>query len=122
MKRGFTLVEMLGAIAILAILVAVAYPTIKDAYENSKSKISDKQVSSLEEVARMWGAKNTDRFSETSPYYLTIEELKRSGLAENKDIINPNTKEQLKGCIKISYSSNKYNYTYDIYENVEGCH
>ena len=39
---------------------------------------------------------------------LTIEELKRSGLVENKEILNMDNKEELTGCIKIYYDNNKH--------------
>ena len=70
----------------------------------------------------MWGAQNTDLLSETEPYYLTIDTLKKSGLLENKDILDPETEEKVKGCVKIEYKTNKYVYTYDEYESIEGCH
>ena len=101
MKRGFTLIELIGVIVILGILALIIYPIINDTFIESSENISKSQKESLENVARMWGAQNTESLSETKPYYLTIETLKRSGLLENKDIIDPDTNEEVKGCIKI---------------------
>lgn len=121
-KKGFTLIELIGVITILGILTLIIYPVIKDVFNDSSSNLSKNQKESLENVARMWGTQNTDLLSETEPYYLTIDTLKRSGLLENKDILDPETEEKIKGCIKIEYKTNKYVYTYDEYSNVESCH
>lgn len=121
-KNGFTLIELIGVITLLGILVLIIYPVIDDVFNNSSSNLSESQRESLENIARMWGAQNTDLLSETAPYYLKIEDLKKSGLLENKDILDPETEEKVKGCIKIEYKTNKYVYTYDEYQSIEGCH
>lgn len=121
-NKGFTLVELLGVIIILGLLTLIVYPIINNAFNDSTSKLSNNQKSALENVARIWGTKNTELLSEMEPYYLTIESLKKSGLLENKDILDPETEEQIKGCIKIEYQQNKYVYTYGEYKNVESCH
>lgn len=122
MKRGFTLIELLGVIIILGMIAIIVYPIINNVFVDSSTNLSDNQKESLENIARMWGAQNTDVLSETEPYYLKIEDLKKSGLLENKDILDPDTEEEIKGCIKIEYKTNKYVYTYDEYKNIEGCH
>lgn len=122
MKRGFTLIELIGVIIILGMLVLIIYPVIGSIFDSSNSDLSKNQKESLENVARMWGAQNTELLSETQPYYLTIDTLKKSGLLENKDILDPETEEKVKGCIKIEYQTNKYIYTYGEYENIQSCH
>lgn len=122
MKKGFTLVELIGVIVILGILALIIYPVINGVFIDSSSNLSDSQKKSLENIARIWGTKNTELLSETEPYYLTIDTLKRSGLLENKDILDPGTEEEIKGCIKIEYQTNKYVYAYDEYQDIQGCH
>lgn len=121
-KSGFTLIELIGVITILGVIALIVYPVINDAFLESTTKLSENQKSALENVARIWGTKNTELLSETESYYLTIDALKRSGLLENKDILDPETEEKVKGCIKIEYQENKYVYTYDEYNDVESCH
>ena len=122
MKNGFTLIELIGVIVILGVLTLIIYPIINGVFVDSRNNLSKNQIESLENIARMWGSQNTELLSETEPYYLTIENLKKSGLLENKDILDPETEEEIKGCIKIEYQSNKYVYTYDEYQNIEGCY
>lgn len=121
-NNGFTLAELLGVITLLAIIAAITYPILNGAFKDSTSNLSSEQIESLENVARIWATKNSDELKEEEPRYVTIEELKRSGLIENKEIIDISDKEELKGCIKIYYENNKYNYKYDIYEDVINCH
>ena len=117
-KNGFTLIEVIGTMVILSLILLMVYPVIKDAFNASKGELSEDQMASLENVARIWATKNSDELSEEQPKYLTIEELKRSGLVENKDILKMNSDEELTGCVKIYYENNKYNYKY---ENEENC-
>ena len=117
MKKGFTLAELIGVIIILSILALIVYPIISDSYKDSKKGLSEEQIKSLENVTRIWATNNPEELTEDTPRYVTIEELKRSGLIENKEILDvDNQGTELKGCIKIYYENNKYNYKYDIYE------
>ena len=121
-NKGFTLAELLGVITVLSIIAVITYPILNGTFKDSTSNLSNEQIESLENDARIWATKNSDELKEDQPRYVTIEELKRSGLVENEKIIDISDKEELKGCIKIYYENNKYNYKYDIYEDVINCH
>ena len=112
MKRGFTLVELLAVMIILGMIVLITFPNIQKSFNKSSEKLLEKQIKSIENVARAWGATNNSQFDDC--YILTLENLKKSGLLENKDILNPETKRELDGCVKIMYddSINQYIYTY----------
>ncbi len=119
-KNGFTLTELIGVMVILSIIALITYPIISDSFNSSTSNLSNEQIESLENIARIWATKNSDQLNEEEPRYVTIEELKRSGLLENKEIIDVDNAEELSGCIKIYYENNKYNYEYDNYGEI--CH
>lgn len=122
-KTGFTLIELIGAIVILSIIALIIYPIIDSALNTSTSSLSEEQIRSLENVARIWATKNTDQLNEASPKYVTIQELKDSGLVEDEKILDiEDDSKELKGCIKIYYENNKYNYKYDIYSDIADCH
>ena len=118
MKRGFTLIELLAVIIILGIISLISFPVLKNSFSNSSQNLLDNQIESIENIARLWGTKNVGRLD--SCYILTLEELKTSGLLENKDTINPETKEELNGCIKINYDESINQYTYN-YTEVNLC-
>lgn len=118
-KNGFTLIEVIGTMVILSIILLIVSPIIKDSFNAAKRELTEEQIASLENVARIWATKNSDKLSEEEPKYLTIEELKTNGLIENKEILKMNSKEKLKGCIKIFYDNNKYNYKYE--SSVDTC-
>lgn len=118
MKRGFTLVELLMVIFVLGVIMLITFPKIQSAFNKSSEKLLEKQIQSIENVARTWGAKNINKFNDC--YILTLEDLKKSGLLENKDILNPETKEELDGCIKIAYDESINQYTYN-YTELDFC-
>ena len=112
MKRGFTLIELLGVIIVLGLIALIIIPNINKAFVTSSENLLKSQIESIENISRSWGANNISRIDDC--YILTLDELKRSGLLENTDIINPETDEELDGCVKITYdeSINQYTYTY----------
>lgn len=112
MKRGFTLVELIATILILGVVVLITLPTIQSALSKSREGLLENQIKSIENVARTWGTKNTGKLEDC--YILNFDELKTAGYLQNKDVINPETKEELDGCVKISFdeSINQYTYTY----------
>lgn len=114
MKKGFTLIELLGIMTILGILALLIIPSVQSALSDSREKLFQNQIDSIEKIARSWGTTNIDKVD--SCYILTIDELKKSGLLENVDIINPKTKEELDGCVKVVYESSINQYTYDYTE------
>lgn len=116
-KNGFTLIELIAIMIILSLIILITYPIIQDAFNESKNSLSEEQINSIENIARIWAAKNSNELNEDEPRYLTIEELKRSGLVENKDILKVNSDEELTGCVKIYYENNKYNYEYEDSQN-----
>lgn len=52
-EKGFTLVELLAVIAILAIIVAIAVPTIGNVISNSEEKAKEANVELIENAARL---------------------------------------------------------------------
>ena len=112
-KNGFTLIEVLGVIILLGVLSVIVVPVVRDSIKQSKIKSLDKQKSVIVESAKNWVADNLDELEED---YLTvnIDTLKQTGFLENKEIINPVNKEEMTGCVEITYEEgfNQYKYEY----------
>lgn len=53
-KSGFTLVELLGAIALLGIIIAIAIPTYNHVSESTKKKAYENKASQIELAAEKW--------------------------------------------------------------------
>lgn len=47
MKRGFTLIELIGVIVILGILTLIIYPIVNSVFNESRNNLSESQKESL---------------------------------------------------------------------------
>lgn len=88
MKKGFTLVELLAVIVILAIILAIAVPTISsliDNYQNNTSLINEKIMI---KAAKNYMSTHSELFPESmgSTIEIKLEDLKSSSnLSDIKD-------------------------------------
>ena len=73
MKRGFTLIELLGVITLLGLISLIAIPNIQKAFSDSKEELLEKQITSIENVARTWAVQNNGKLNNC--YILTLEEV-----------------------------------------------
>ncbi len=55
---GFTLVELLAVIVILALLLLVTATAISSQFKNGKDELYDKQLENIKLAANMWGSDN----------------------------------------------------------------
>jgi prepilin-type N-terminal cleavage/methylation domain-containing protein len=64
-KRGFTLVELLGVIVILAILATVAVPSTMSISKKLKVKLYCSKIDFIENAAELYGEDHRDNFTNT---------------------------------------------------------
>ena len=57
-KKGFTLVELLAIIVILAVIALIATPIVKDSIANSKEQALKETINSIERAAYNYGYQN----------------------------------------------------------------
>ena len=104
-KKGFTLVELLAAIIILALLGFIASSSVTQVVKNSKSDLYNAQLESIKLAAEAWGKENIDKIpNEENCKYLTLEVLKEYGLLKDK-VINPKTNTEFSNDLKIKITS-----------------
>lgn len=114
-KKGFTLIEIIGIIILLALIGLLVYPTVIRIIGDSKEELYQKNISEIERMAANWASINEDKLPtiDKRGYYLKLDEMKEGGFIDG-DVINPKTGEPLDGCVGIIYdkSKNRHNYKY----------
>lgn len=91
MKRnGFTFIEILGVITLLALLSIVVLTVVDKNLKDSKSTLSEVQVSNIKSAASMWRTDNIELVPEDGYYTLTLGDLIDSGYIKD-DVIDPNS-------------------------------
>lgn len=119
MKKGFTLVEMLAVIVILAIISLIIFPEVNKMIKNSKQKSYNTQINSLIDATKKMVSKDSTRLPEMidgEKRCITLTELKLAGEIDKDVIDDPrNTSHKLTGVIVIEYSREyqQYIYTYN---------
>ncbi len=140
-KKGFTLVEVLAVVVLLAIIMLIAIPNVWDSLSATKNKISEIEKKQLIEGAETAVLGALDCEKDNYIYIVAEEELKEDGKTANcKDVKeklindgitidvsylqdsylnNQNTKCIYKGQAKVKVSEN-YEVLLDLQEGEEG--
>ena len=110
-KKGFTLVELLATIAILAVLISLSIVVYNRVKENVLNKELDNTISYIEAQARNYA-------NDTNITVISVEDLILEGYIEpddETDIYNPVTNESL-NCyiVKSTYEDGKYTSVLDL--------
>ena len=113
-KKGFTLVELLATIAILAVLISLSIVVYNRVKENVLNKELENTISYIEAQARNYA-------NDTNITVISVEDLILEGYIEpddETDIYNPVTNESL-NCyiVKSTYEDGKYTSTLDLEKN-----
>ena len=113
MKKGFTLVELLGVIIILGVLALIVFPIIDKSIKSSKEKALESTINSIEEAAYNYSIEHNLGYS-TNYQKLTLNELMNNGYLKS-ELINPVTNSKLNGCILYKWDEEykQYEFTYD---------
>ena len=114
MKKGFTLVELLCVIVIIAVISLITFPKITKHINSAKEELYVTQVKNLEKIGEKWALNNNDYLDKyhVNDTIITLNLLKEQKYIEKEDILNPKNKQVMNGCILISYKDNKYSYEY----------
>lgn len=120
MKKGFTLVELLGVIVILGIIGVITVPLIISVTNDSKSNASDIQEETIRRAAKNYVQSHVYTLPEecetTTGCNITIKTLKDNGYLEEKDLKDAKTDEVIADdvIVRVSKSNNKYKYEYPV--------
>lgn len=126
MKKGFTLVEIIGVVTLLGIIALITYPSIDKAMKNSKQRAYLEQVKRIEDAADRYVIENREIIPDIGNNTVTkisIEELLTQGYIQKTEIdkvYNPLDKSEMQGCVLIQYDESNHQYLYKYSESCTG--
>ena len=109
-KKGFTLVELLGVLIVLAIISTIVIISIGGLLKKSEESLSDTQKRQIESAAKLYHLKEGMSSNATC---VSVGTLLSKGYLEGAEIKDPKTDQKMTGFVRINYESNKYTYTYE---------
>lgn len=114
MKKGFTLVELLCVIVIIAVISLITFPKITTYIKKTRDDLYKTQVKSLKKSGEKWALDTVEYLDKyhINDVYITLDLLKDFKYLEKDEILSPKDKTVMNGCILISYKDNKYSYDY----------
>lgn len=114
MKKGFTLLELIGAVTILGIIALLAFPPILNLINSSKKDISEATKNLIFIATDSYINQNINDFPKTNGkiYCIKIKDLVTSDLlTDNLRDAETNEKIDLNDEIEIKYSRNEFSYS-----------
>ncbi len=101
-KKGFTLVELLVVIVILAVIMSIAIPSITSSIERSKDKQKTQIIKLIESAGELY----VDKHKNTVTPPITLNQLIEDGLITKEEMKDPfNEKRTL--CGYLGYDGKK---------------
>ena len=79
MKKGFTLVELLAVIVILAVILTISVPAVKKTVDNAKKKSAENDALMIKNIAEKYYTRNLDKDEEITGVDLSTDTLSYSG-------------------------------------------
>ena len=116
MKKGFTLIEMLGIITVLAILLLLTFPNLNNSLKKTKENKNNNFTNNLKVSAEAYVELNRSKFPEldntNGSVQIKIQDLYDANLMKgNYDDIDTSTKltitRQNDGTLKYYYGGNE---------------
>ena len=78
-NKGFTLIEILGVITLLALLSTIIILSVNKSLKKSKETLSEIQIEEIKSAAAMWRTDNIELIPNTGYYSITLQELQNEG-------------------------------------------
>ena len=120
-KNGFTLVELLAVLVILAIIFVISVPLMTEILDQSKNTLHKKQIDTILDATYDYSLKNINYLPDNdNTNYVTLGELKYEGIVDY-DLTNPENNEKFEDNLVISISKVGSRYkNEDIYAKLKG--
>ena len=98
-KKGFTLTEILLAIAIIAIILIIAVPSIIKISSSIKAREFETKKTLILSAAESYGKNNQDIFGNASQVEITVGNLMQDGYVSIDASNNESDCNRIEGCI-----------------------
>lgn len=114
-KKGFTLIEVLGVVIVLATIILIVVPNISESLKNSRNKAFDVQIKEIETASRTWSIYNSNNLpsNQSEEITITLLQLKLAGLIDI-NLKNPKTGELFPDDMQIKITKKGLNYVYNV--------
>lgn len=123
-KNGFTLVELLGVVTILAMLGMIIVPVIDNVLRNNKRKLYDVQIRVIKDAASSFVTDRVfDEYFNIDPgdsLGIRLGKLKEFGYIEG-DVVNPIDKTNFPDSLLIIISNENNGYSYTVCDEDTQC-
>ena len=106
---GFTLIELLATITILGIILTITIISVNGIISDSEKNLKDQQIKNIIDVTKTYYIKEGINIDNTC---INLSDLVSKGYVDEKDIIDPETKEIMDGSVLITLDANQYSYKY----------
>lgn len=112
-KNGFTLIEILGVITLLAIIFTITTVVVTKIVANGRNTTYQKQINDILNAAYDWSLSHVNKLPmENRKTYITLNELKKEGLI-SANLTDPKTQKKFSDDLVISISNVGGNYKYN---------
>lgn len=111
-KKGFTLVELLAVIILLAIIFVLTFPAVEKVIFQGRDVVSNSQINTILDAAYDLSLQNVELLPDSGKTtFITLADLKKAGLIES-DITDPETKKLYSDSLVISIKNVGSGYKY----------
>lgn len=117
-KKGYTLVELVGVVVLLAALLLIIIPAVSKTLKEGKQELLDGQIESIRQTLATWSLKNKPNKGEVIK--LTLSQLQKEGLVEHA-IKNPVTDEYMSNDMILTVTNNAGVITYEVLSDTGSC-
>lgn len=108
-KKGFTLVELLAVIVLIAIIASITTVIIKNVLKDSKNELTDLQKKYIEDAAEQYYIREG---MSKNVNCVNVSELLEKDYFNSVEIKNPKNEDNMTGSVKIVENANQYSYEY----------